>query len=106
MIAYRHLFCRYDNIKIIVRQVFGPISHTLQEWQSSLMGIDNAVNINASQNKCCASRPKTEPVFAAIQADTKEITPNPHNPFQSKHLKCFLSIKMQVNKKIYAIDLL
>jgi len=101
----RHLsFCRYDSIKIVSRQALGPIPHTSQEWQSNLIGIDSATKIRAFQNKVCASSPITAPDFPAIHAAIKDKTLTLHRPFQSRHLKCFLFIKMLVNK-IRFIDL-
>jgi len=105
-VATHHFsFCRYDSIKIASRQARGLIPHTSQEWQSNLIGIDSATKIRAFQNKVCASSPITAPDFPAIHAAIKDKTLTPHRPFQSRHLKCFLFIKMLVNK-IRFIDLL
>jgi len=101
----RHLsFCRYDSIKIVSRQARGPIPHTSQEWQSNLIGIDRATNISAFQNQVCASSPRTALDFNESHAAMSDKTPTPHKPFQSRHLKCFLFIKMWISK-IRFIDL-
>jgi len=105
-VAIHHLsFCRYDSIKIVSRQALGPIPHTSQEWQSSLIGIDRATKIRAFQNQVCASSPITALDFNESHAAMSDKAPTPHRPFQSRHLKCFLFIKMWVSK-IRFIDLL
>jgi hypothetical protein len=102
----RHLsFCRYDSIKIVSRQALGPIPHTSQEWQSSLIGIDRATKIRAFQSQVCASSPRIALDFNESHAAMSDKAPTPHRPFQSRHLKCFLFIKMWVSK-IRFVDLL
>lgn len=76
----------------------GDIWHTSQEWQSNLIGIDRAANVNAFQNQVAASSPRTALDFSENHAATRDKMLKLHRAFHNRHLKCFLFIEIFFTK--------
>ena len=71
--------------------------HTLQEWQSSLIGTASTPNMSAFQNHMRLGSPHTAPFGPATHAITSENAPRAQSNFQSQHLRCCLSILKTLN---------